>query len=146
MIQKVDLYLLVLRWEGFVLSSELEEHSSNRAAVLNWKLLIMTTLLAMLSTSYSQDEQYSSVHSDSFMQLSTVGLYHGFDHLHQVLEEEGRKTSHTFATVVFSFSHRSTVVRREVSWLAPCSGQDFSTSSFIPSLLQLWSWHIILFY
>lgn len=115
MIQNVDLYLPMLRWEGFVLSSELEEYSSNRAAILTWKLLIMSILLATFSTSSFQDEQYSSVHSDSFMQLSTVGLYHGFDHLHQVLEEEERKKNHIFATVVFSLSHHSTVVRREVS-------------------------------
>lgn len=49
MIQKVDLDLTLLRWEGFILSGGLEEYSSKRAVTLIWKLLIMITSVATLS-------------------------------------------------------------------------------------------------
>lgn len=72
MIQKVKLDLTILRWEGFILSGELEEYSSKTAVTLIWKLLIMSTSVATLSYPSPRTQQHSSVHSNSFMQSSTI--------------------------------------------------------------------------
>ena len=93
MIKKVDLDLIGFRWEGFILSSELEDYSSNKAVALIWKLLLMSTLLATLGSSSSQDPtiQFYTLKFLPSVEHSRIVMWFCSSSSRDVLEEEKKK-------------------------------------------------------
>lgn len=92
----MDLDLTVLKWEGFILPSELEKYSSNGAAAFIWKYIAGFILFILLpGTKNAVLYIYAVEHSWTAPWIWSFSLK-------DVLEEEGKKKKNylDFAAVV----------------------------------------------